>query len=397
MAQDAAILDGFLVTTFYSGGVTADGEAQHNPGVTNDVRIIVSRDGRWAFESHGHHAVSDPMFGKKDAKYMTFDGTDCYFARFTEADIGMKDKRRGSFLGTTPITSKVNVGYLSKGNYPASPLDNASEKYLQILWIGFGAGSAIHADPRKEIPLPWLSERTLLLAYGFRLEADLSDDPPYIAHHLRFMRDTNLDLPSFEAEINREQLDKPSDSRMRLWKEDLEERKTRWTNGFVAGELRASNFTNWHGMTLPLAFVFDDFDPRLTASGKLADRYAGTITNVMDAPPGQSYQPEVLAQLKVFDSRIRFRDDKRQIDAMAYMLPSNTWMSANDPRITQAFRNLLKDPDSARFPTAAIRSRRMVAIFVFVLLTLGLPILLYRHAQYKNKSVHNADTQFLSK
>ena len=390
VAQDAAILDGVLVSTFYNGGVTPEGELRHGPGVTNEVRITVSRDGKWAFEAHTQHDADDPMFGKTDAEYMTFDGTDCYWARFTEADRGKKNNRPGSFLGTTPITEKGNMSYLSKGNYPACPLDDSSKKYLQVLWIAFGAGSTVHADSGKEIPLPWLSERTLLLAYGFRPEADLSDDPPYIPHRLRFVRDTNLDLPNFEAEMNREQLDRPSDSRIRLWKEEQQTRKTYWTNGFVAGELRASNFTNWHGMTLPLAFVFDDFNPVLASPEKLRDRYACTITNVMDAPPGQSYQPAVLAKLRVIDSRIRYRDEKVQIDSTVYFLPSNIWITANDPRLKKTFQSLLTSQDSARFLTAATRRRRIVLMLIFVLLALALPALLYRHARSKDKSPHIA-------
>ena len=380
---NAVVLEGILTSTSYNGGIDPAGNPTHEPAVSNAVSLAINRDGRWFIECRRLYPVGDAMYGKEQVEYLSFDGSDCYHAQYSEANRTLQNDEL-VVASTTPIKSKVNDTYISKGNYPASPFEGVTEEFVHVLWIMCGAGEAFHADPAREIPLPWVPERWTPLAYGFRSEADLSSTPPYIPRQFRFIRDNRLDLPNFEAELDREQLDKSHNGPwlVRL-KADWKRRQTEWPPGFMAGQFKASLFTNLNGMDIPLSFVFEDYDPRLLAPGKLLDRYAAVFTNIMPAPADQSYRPPLLSKIVVTDSRVRFRDDNKQVDKLLYRLKTNDhWMAVSDPFLTNRLFALSTDPQfTARYPLESVKRKRLIIMGLLLLVTFVVPVLLYRKAR----------------
>jgi len=57
--------------------------------------------------------------------------------------------------------------------------------------------------------------------------------------------------------MNREQLDKPAyDLMVANRREDFDIRKSKWKNGFVAGEFKSLQQTNWNGMEVsPVVYL----------------------------------------------------------------------------------------------------------------------------------------------
>ncbi|HWY30045.1 MAG TPA: hypothetical protein VNX46_04790 [Candidatus Acidoferrum sp.] len=184
--------------------------------------------------------------------------------------------------------------------------------------------------------------------------------------------------------MNREELDQPSrDSEVAELKKQFEVRKKDWPSGFVAGQIKSVEFTNWNGMEVPLSFIFEDYNPTMHASGKLDGQYVCVITNISAATSADTYQPPILSRLAVDDARFRLKNNQKQLDFLQYWLATtNQWLADTDSKLTNDFLAALADPrTSGRYPLGSDRRKRFIVMAVVLLAAFSLPLFLYRQAQ----------------
>jgi hypothetical protein len=287
--------------------------------------------------------------------------------------------------GRQSIEKKVNPAYISGGNYPFVPWEE--QKRAHILWLVFGAGKYLHDSGTNIMPLPWIPARWSLLSYGFRVEDKLSPEFPYVPEELQFVRDYKLDLPSDALEMERPELDSPSgDVWIKKWKGELQERKVYWTNGFVAGRLESSDFTNRNGLVIPMAFSFKAFHPRWIH--KLRWQYDGVITNITDLSASESFQPPIISVVGAEDSRFRFRNANKTLDGINYpVTATNRWPPHDSPdKQKQMQAGLASSEVSARFVYSDVRNKRILIIAILMLFALSLPAFLYWSAKKEKKN-----------
>jgi hypothetical protein len=342
----------------------------------NEFQALVSDDGKWLLEIRQLHSKSDPMNGKTDLLYMGFDGSDTYFCQYSDAVIGITNGRPG-LIGTAPFNAHPVLSYVSAGNYPYCPFD--SQKRAHILWLVYGAGKSIHDFKLKTMPRPWVEARWTPLAYGFSLTDELSSNSPYIPISLQFIRDSKLDLTNENEEYNRPEMDlaKQKETLMRQQSE-LNYRKTSWHDGDMAGLLKTGIFTNLNGLSLPLSFTFQTFH----SWGQVSRLYEVAVTNVTERQASDmaqiDFRPPILGKLLVMDTRLRFRDAKRNVDEVIYKIDeSGSWQavdSANVQKMDQAF--LKTDAISKRHSLSIFSdiTKRSIVLGLFMLSTL-LPII----------------------
>jgi len=332
-AENKIIANGILEVEQYAG---------HNILIpdccsSNTFRVTVDRYGRWAIQVQPIYKESDILFGRQDTIYMTYDGCDSYSCHYTEAVQGITNGYPG-IIGIKPISKRNLRAYISSGNYPFSPDDN--QKRAHILWIAFCSGSYIREGHTNTMPLPWISARSSLRAYGFCINYKLASHPPHPPQSLNFIRDSRLDLGELVSELKRYELDKSINNSMRmLFQEELDFRNSTYNDG----DLRASYFANsmiiTNDMSLPLSFSFDVYDYHSRAPGMVQRHYSGYITDIILSDSNESFRPPIYTTLTVFDSRFRDHDPSHQVDGIVYKLyPTNQW---ND-KIILLFKTLYR-------------------------------------------------------
>lgn len=334
---------------------------------TNQFRASMSPDGRWSFEVRPTHEQGDVI-------YLSYDGTNTFFARYREAVVDANQ----NIIARKPLELNVHPGYVNTGNYPFAPYEE--QKRVHVLWLAYGAGKYLHDSATNNMILPWLPGRWSLLAYGFRIEYDLSVDPPYLPRKLEFIRDAGLDL-SDESEMERPELELSSAlSLIPNWKEQLQKRRSEWSNGFVAGKLQTSNATNSNGMLIPLTFSFTAHHPRWAKRfDQVRWRYEGTITNLASLAVGETFLPPIIAPLHVQDSRFRSRDATRAIDVINYVV-TNSWLPRDSVELQTRYKAALGDT-SPRVVYSSARSRRILVVLIFAVVSLSVPVILFRRAK----------------
>jgi len=373
--EDVVISSGILNETMFNGKNPVPNESSKN-----EFQATVSTDGRWFLQISPIHGINDPMYGKKDTIYMSFDGSDTYFCQYSEAVIGITNGRPG-LIGTQPLSDRSQLSYISEGNYPYSPFD--SQKRAHILWLVYGAGKSIHDSKQENMPLPWLAARWTPLSYGFRLESDLSPNLPYIPISLRFIRDSKLDLQDENNEYSRPEIDIPEDKEGLLRQQDeLNQRKTKWHNGANAGILKTGVFTNISEFSMPLTFTFTTF----LSSGNPRRLYEATVTNVVirqiDEVAQKGFQPPILANLSVLDTRFRFRDASHNVDKIYYKIDKNeSWQPKDSPELQKMNVAFIKSPSISartRFSILSDKLKRLIIGGIFLIVTLVPVIFLLR-------------------
>jgi len=340
---------------------------------TNYFRVSMSSDGRYSFEVR-------PLHEQGDLIYLAFDGTDTFFARYREAVVDVNQ----NIIAQIPLEQSMHPGYISSGNYPFVPYEE--QKRVHILWLVYGTGNYLHNSATNTIILPWIAARWSLLAYGFRIEHTLSLNPPYLPQKLQFIRDLNFDLPTEDREMERPELDVPSnDSWIADWRNQLQDKKLYWTNGFVAGLLESGNFTNRNGVEIPLSFSLKAFWPRWSRElHRLRWQYEGMITNVVDLSSNEVFRPPISAPLRVQDSRFRFRDATRAVDGINYVA-TNAWLPRDSIEMQRRFQAAREGEGSRRFELHSTRMKRPGATLCFSLVSLSLPVFLFWRAKKKQK------------
>jgi hypothetical protein len=343
---------------------------------TNVFRASVDRNGRWMIEVHPIAAKNSIMDGKEDVIFMSFDGVDTFYCRYSEAFFDMKNGRP-QITKTLPVSNMVNRAYISTGSYPFAPFDE--QRRANALWLVFGAGKYINESSIKTMPLPWLAARWNLLCYGFRTESDLLTDPPYLPRKIRFIRDAKLDLESLSAEKNRPELDQNTSAYLDDdLKEQFKDRKERWIQGSVAGLLETANITNYSGITVPLSFTIKTFYP----DEKINRLYVGTITNVSDLLSSETFRPPFIANLSVHDSRFRYRDNTHRLDKIVYLWKksdSETWPATNSQYLNELQKFHLNSELATKrrsiFSSKLIVRYAILGVFLFSSLLLLLLVL----------------------
>jgi len=373
---------GLITAARFLGGTPL--HPSHPMSFTNEFRVSVSPDGRWVFEVRRVHKEGDVMYGKEDVRYMTFNGVDTYWCDYSEAVWGLKGGREG-ITGFDPATNRAAMAYISSGNYPFTFFDT-HEKSPEILWMVYGIGDYIRNSQTDNMPLPWVTARQELRAYGFRYESELLPEPPHVPNQLRFIRDSGLDLPSEDREMDRPELDKPhSDQRVESWRSDLQERRKEYTNGFTVGQLEIGSLTNWNGLVTPLSFTFKVFLPRLSEPDHVWWLYVGTVTNVADLSSDEQFVPPITATRVVHDSRIRFRDAHHQMDETIYVLKAGQkWWSRDSRELERQVQAEVPFAPGARYIPRLVRLRRLIEIGILLLVMLLLPVYLYRKSHAKS-------------
>ena len=119
-AEKVIVSSGFLNETTFNG--------KYSQQKLHKFQATITDDGKWAFEVNPIHKTNDILFGKKDVKYMTFDGTDIYYCQYTEAVEGLRNGRPG-IVNTRPIADQPQLAYISAGDYPFSPFDNDRQRF----------------------------------------------------------------------------------------------------------------------------------------------------------------------------------------------------------------------------------------------------------------------------
>ena len=311
-AENGVTSSGILRETMLNGNKVVRAESS-----TNEFSATITSSGKYFIEMRPIHRKGDPLYGKTDIMYLTFDGTDTYYCQYSEAIIDITNGRP-AFVGTKSISDRRQWSYISAGNYPFSSFDSQSRTH--ILWLVYGSGQYIHDQTPQSIPLPWVPARYSLLSYGFRLHSMLSYEPPYIPTSLEFIRDSRLDLQDEKGERERPELDLPDDRAALVeWQSELQVRKIRWHDGAVAGQLKTGAFTNANVFNVPLEFTFNTFLP----SGKSRRTYEATITNIATKQihsgfSTNAFLPPVLSKLAVQDTRFRFRDQATNVNNIYY-------------------------------------------------------------------------------
>ncbi len=373
------VSSGFLKVTTFSGGKPYRPECS-----TNEIRAVIDSNGRWALEVRPLHPVGDMLHGKTDIIYLTFDGTNNYYCQYSEAIEGIKQGQPG-IIGTTAITNQAQTGYISPGSFPFSPYD--IQKRTQVLWLMYGAGQYIHDERLETMPLPWLTARYRLDAYGFRLKYDLSLNLPYIPITLEFVRDSHLDLSDEQSEYTRPELDVDTIWFERL-KNDLNLRKTKWQEGATAGVLKTLAFTNLDNFRLPLASEFRLFMP----NGDLLRLFELIVTNVAGSAAAETLTPPVLADVFVFDSRFRVRESSKVLDSINYHLtPGQSWESTNAASLQKLFHAYLNTPQLTAIHklSNSPEQRPMIIIYALVAVTV-VPLLLWLRFVWKHRKIPKA-------
>lgn len=332
---------------------------------TNYFRISLAADERWHIEVSPAHEEGDTM-------HMSYDGKDTFYVRYRVSTVDIHQK----IIGITPIDQKVNSAYISSGNYPFMPFEE--QKRPHVLWLAYGAGSYLRNSTNNSMPLPWYPARWSLMAYGFRVESELFSTPTYV-RSLKFIRDSKLDLASFEDELDRPELNTPSsDEDVSSKKADLESRKKYWVDGLVAGELKCLEFTSRNEIDFPKSFEFSEYYP--VYAKKVERRYKGEVTNVTDLPVGRTFRPPIIAPLGVDDTR--FRNKKLGVDDIHYALTNGAAWLANDADIlAREFIAVGKGAAvSGRYVAKNVRSKRIMFAVLFASFALVLPVVIYRFA-----------------
>lgn len=345
---------------------------------TNAFRASISLDGRWLLEVRPIPGKRDKLYGKQDVMYSSYDGVDTFYCRYTEAVFAITNGRP-QVVNTLPVKDVLSRAYISRGNYPFAPQDE--QRRTHVLWLVFGAGISLRTSPTNTMPIPWLAARWNLQAYGFRPEADLSPDAPYIPIAIKFVRDAALDLGSLDAEEERPDLDRKSSpySRDDL-RAQLERRKNEWPNRALAGLVRVHTRTNFSGMSLPLSFTVESYYP----NGSLNRAYCGTVASVMASPASEDFRPPVEGDLSVHDSRFRLHDEKSRLDSIVYTWKGGegtSWPATNAPRLIELQRYFLTSDLASprRSPLLATPVLRRLWIGMFMICSLaGVFVLLRR-------------------
>ena len=374
-ADEGMALTGIL-TVNDIGGV---GEPIPHWSSTNAVHILLGSNGRLLIEIR-------PLQEENDVIYSSFDGTSSFFIRYRESDM---DNKNWDIIGKTPVTNKTCTAYLSSGNYPFSPFDE--EKRSQILWLVFGSGD--YFSKTNVMPVPWISARYSLVAYGFRAETKLMSSPPYIPQELRFIRDDKLDLANEDDEFSRPELDASlGDNWIAQLKHDLVFRKSKWKDGMLYADLDTVDFTNKNGFEIPMSFDFTIFDHQfyhvgavyypgvknLTNTSQIIHwHYKFNVTNIGDLPANTTFQPPILSR-KVFvmDSRFRMADKDRALNMINYMLDrTNNWLPIDSPNLIGQFKAGVGDREVSGRPIPSdIRKRRIAFTALFAIVFLLFPV-----------------------
>jgi hypothetical protein len=379
---EGIILCGIIKFQMYAG----EHSVVRGMSSTNVFQLSLNQRGCWLMEIHPLYAKNSSMSGKVDTIYLSFDGTDTYFCHYTEAVTGLTNGQP-SIVMTEPIDSRMQEAYVSEGNFPFCPFDNQARG--NILWLAFCAGEYLYDTKTNTIPLPWIPARQNLLAFGFRVDADLSANLPHAPTHLEFLRDKRLDKADLAGELDRLELNKPFDDKwVESLKRDVLDRDNMYKDAAVAGELTPANFTNAYGFEVPLTFDFRVFIPTMIKSDHVRRLYSGMVTNIAVLSESVSFRPPISANMHVHDSRFRHRDNAHQLDEIIYpMATDGHWMATNDAILTTNYNDQLQWVSSKRFNYGHATLVRFIGTIVMALTAASLPIFfLWRFIRRKSRS-----------
>jgi hypothetical protein len=327
---------------------------------TNVFQMALDVDGRYVIEV-------DPINNLSNFMCLTYNGNDTFY---------VEDRK--------PTDGKVHNAYVSSGRYPFCPWDD--QKRVSVLWLAYASGNYIHELGTNTMPLPWISARSSLSAFGFRTKSEFLPESSYVLSHLEFIRDDSLDLSTFDAELNRPEIDFPSDDvEAASLKADLEDRKINWKNGLVAGDLLCSMFTNKGGLQFPLSFTFTSYH----AYHKLVNRQVvGFVTNIDILHSNEQFSPPVISRLRVEDSRFRALD--LGVESINYQITNiNMWRSTNDQQLIEEFSAVKVNAlDSGHFKASAVHDKRVAMVVVVLLIGSTLPLILYLRSRNKGSGSH---------
>jgi hypothetical protein len=235
----------------------------------------------------------------------------------------------------------------------------------------------------KTIPLPWIAARWNLLPYGFRLEQELTADFPYIPRRLELIRDPSLDKSDLEAEWDRPEVDKPaSEAMFQVGNQDLQQRNnSEFKPGDVICRLVTENYTNYNNLSVPLSFKIEGFLPPMKSKDHVRRRYVGLVTNVADLAGDEAFQPPIMGNTMVNDSRFRYRDNSRQVDQIDYKLSATEqWKSTNDAFLKSLFDIELASRRAQRFIAGRTQKIKLFAVATFLIIAVAVPVLIYRRS-----------------
>lgn len=342
---------GFLDAEMYSGKRVVQQESSRN-----SFTATVMSDGKWLLSVFPIHEKGDALHGTTNVIYMSFDGVDTFYCEYTEAVIELRNGKP-TLVETKPISERRLQSYVSSGNYPFSPFD--SQRRAHVLWLVYGIGHAMHYSGSNSIPLPWYPARSTPLAFGYRMDNNLTAIAPYFPKNITFVRDFSLDLSNEDDELLRPEMDVPqSSTSLAGRKEDLNIRKLKWKEGELAGSLTVEGQTNIAEFNVPTVVSIKTF----ASFGRLRRLYRVTVTNVVIETDGkisdEDFRPPVLTKLLVLDSRFRLRDSKKNIDFINYKLETaQKWLPMQTPELTNLFSAYAGNP--------TISSRKRSAFFLF--------------------------------
>lgn len=370
-AQEQVTAQGLLtLTTFQSDGVAIPRRSG-----TNRFSIIIAGDGRYLLEI-------SPLHESEDTIYQSYDGNDTYFVRYREAEVDINQ----NITSRTPIEKKVNPAYVSSGNYPYAPWEYQHRPHM--IWLGLASGSFVNSLSNS-MPLPWIAARWSLMSFGYRLESNLSPSPPFAPISLKFIRDESLDLKSENMEMERPELNSAtSESWITKWERELKERKTTWTNGFLAGEVQGRDFVEVNGLSIPKVFTIRTFHPLWRSSrGKVKSEYIGVITNLGNTKMLSGFKPPLKSLVRVEDSRFRFRDEKRSLNGINYPLTAVDGWSPVDSEIRQQeFKADISSPEFSQRFHSKTPFRRFSVLGVLIALLIVASVVLVRSFRAKQDS-----------
>ena len=188
---------------------------------------------------------------------------------------------------------------------------------------------------------------------------------------IKFVRDTSLDLKEPTDEFRRPELVAPNaDSWYQNWKEELQDRLSRWEQGQLAGRFEAETFTNANGLATPQSFTLKVFRPKSRSGDNVRRSYSAVVTAVASLDPREPFLPPILGKkLWVDDSRFAYSDKKRKVDEIYYSLNTNaSWKSRDDPELQAGFASARDSARSALLSPHHDRNVRLVvvaALFLF--------------------------------
>lgn len=322
-----------------------------------------SADGAWSLEST--NSVSRIVWSKA-----YFDGISLYFLQPSAGGAGTN----GTILADTNLV----LASISQGPLILLPHDDYCE--VSSLWLTFCSAAAYKAlglhDYTSTWPIPMWHARVSPRAWGFRWRFGSLLSSDYFFHFfqtLRVVRDTSLDLRSFEQDLRRPEVIYPRDSRSRELARGGRDSLQAYTNVSMGLTMAVEESNMISGMSYPRTARV-----RLYGGGPKNRPYLEILIVTANASVTDSAAIAVsptAVRTGVTDYRYGRKNDKRQYVAATYSLrPGQSWRPTNDPKLLARAESYM-----ARGPTLdsyRINVRHYI-VWCALCVVIALPIGLY--------------------